>query len=402
MQYVIEKEKKLCISDTCNVLIAGGGIAGVSAALAAARRGLDVLLVEREYMVGGLGTIGLIAIYLPICDGEGQQVCYGIAEELLQLAATTCCEGMFPKAWIRSNATVEERRNGQRFMVQYNPFLYALELEHKLRESGVRLLYGTGIHDVIMDGSYIRGVVVENKSGRSVIRTDSVIDCTGDADICSFAGASVRVYEPQNPLACWYNYLEDGKFCLNQFGAADRTDEDPNHEYKNIGSLRVSGVDAKENSAYVIAGHEKVYEEIARNKKNGQHTNISSLAAIPNFRMTRCLCGETAVDFPKDKETCPDCVGLFPDWTRRGPVYALPFSALYNKSVRNLLTAGRCISATDDMWNVSRAIPVCAVSGEAAGTAFSICFDIENIDIRELQDRLHSKNVRTAIEQIER
>ena len=70
------------------VAVCGGGIAGISAALAAARQGKKVILFEKEYMLGGLGTAGLITIYLPLCDGYGHQVSFGIAEELLKLSIT--------------------------------------------------------------------------------------------------------------------------------------------------------------------------------------------------------------------------------------------------------------------------------------------------------------------------
>ena len=71
-----------------DVAVCGGGIAGISAALAAAREGKKVILFEKQYMLGGLGTAGLVTIYLPLCDGYGHQVSFGIAEELLKLSVT--------------------------------------------------------------------------------------------------------------------------------------------------------------------------------------------------------------------------------------------------------------------------------------------------------------------------
>ena len=68
------------ITDECDCLIAGGGFAGISASLAAARAGAKVTLVEREYILGGLGTAGIVTIYLPLCDGMGRLVSFGIAE----------------------------------------------------------------------------------------------------------------------------------------------------------------------------------------------------------------------------------------------------------------------------------------------------------------------------------
>ena len=86
MSHVINETLATEIKGKCEVLVAGGGIAGIAAALAAARTGADVLLLEREYILGGLGTAGIVTIYLPLCDGMGNQVSFGIAEELLRLS----------------------------------------------------------------------------------------------------------------------------------------------------------------------------------------------------------------------------------------------------------------------------------------------------------------------------
>ena len=83
-----------------DIAVCGGGIAGISAALAAAREGKRVVLFEKEYMLGGLGTAGLITVYLPLCDGLGKQVSYGIAEELLKLSIKYGAEGMYPENWL--------------------------------------------------------------------------------------------------------------------------------------------------------------------------------------------------------------------------------------------------------------------------------------------------------------
>ena len=84
----------------CDVAVCGGGVAGISAALAAARLGKRVILFEREYILGGLGTSGLVTIYLPLCDGYGRQVSFGIAEELLRLSIKHGAEDRYPANWL--------------------------------------------------------------------------------------------------------------------------------------------------------------------------------------------------------------------------------------------------------------------------------------------------------------
>ena len=86
MDYIIEPERKIPVKAEYDTVVAGGGIAGIAAAAAAARGGARVLLIEKQYMPGGLATAGLVTIFLPLCDGMGRQVTFGIAEELLRLS----------------------------------------------------------------------------------------------------------------------------------------------------------------------------------------------------------------------------------------------------------------------------------------------------------------------------
>lgn len=400
MEFVKEPGRALPLRDTCDVLVAGGGIAGAAAALAAARQGKNVLLVEREYMLGGLGTAGLVTIYLPIDDGEGHQVCYGIAEELLRLALPNAFEGRYPALWLQ-NAAVEERRAGQRFLLQYNAQMYALELERLLLENGVRILYGTVVCGVDVHDRRIRYVYVENKSGRSAIGVRSVIDCTGDADVCALCGAPTRLHTAKNPQANWYYHLQDGKLSLNCLGACDDSGEATASDEQRIGEERVSGIDGWENSLFVQCGHRAMMSDILARRECGENCVPVTMPTIPELRMTRCMEGESTLTRASSSHVFADSVGLFPDWTRRGPIYELPFSALHTDAVSNLLTAGRCVSADDEMWNITRVIPVCAVTGEAAGTAAGISDDFTQINIAFLQDVLRSADVRLHTAELE-
>lgn len=89
--------------------VAGGGIAGIAAALASSRNGAKVILIEKQCALGGLAILGLITIYLPLCDGMGKQVIYGIGEELLRLSIKYGYEDNYPNAWLDNN-NIEERK----------------------------------------------------------------------------------------------------------------------------------------------------------------------------------------------------------------------------------------------------------------------------------------------------
>ena len=97
MSFIEEKAKQIPVYGEYDVAVVGGGIAGIAAALAASRHGAKTVLIEKQFALGGLATLGLVTIYLPICDGCGRQVSFGIAEELLKLSMKYGCEGRYPR-----------------------------------------------------------------------------------------------------------------------------------------------------------------------------------------------------------------------------------------------------------------------------------------------------------------
>jgi glycine/D-amino acid oxidase-like deaminating enzyme len=131
-RYINEPARQTEIVLSCDVLVAGAGIAGMAAAIAAARNGAKVILLEREYGLGGMATLGLITIYLPLCDGQGEQLVFGLGEELLKLSIIHGAEAAYPKAWLE-NGTREERIE-HRYITQFNPHLFALRVEKLLTE----------------------------------------------------------------------------------------------------------------------------------------------------------------------------------------------------------------------------------------------------------------------------
>lgn len=192
-KYITEPERKLEIKGEYDVAVAGGGIAGIAAALAAARSGAKTLLIEREFTLGGLATLGLVTIYLPLCDGRGRQVSFGIAEELLRLSIQHGAEANYPEIWLDEHTT-EERAKGQRFEVQYDANVFAILCEQMLTQEGVEILYGTSVSNTTVSEGRINALVLENKSGRYAVSVKSVVDATGDADVCVLADENTALF----------------------------------------------------------------------------------------------------------------------------------------------------------------------------------------------------------------
>ena len=109
--------------------------------------------------------------------------------------------------------------------------------------------------------------------------------------------------------------------------------------------------------------------------------------------MTRRLDGNYAMCDEEQFTYFEDSIGMIPDWRDAGPVYEIPFRCLYGNEILNLIACGRCISVTEDMWDISRAIPGCSVTGEAAGTAAAMGDDFSTLSTAALQDRLRRNGV---------
>lgn len=395
-----EQARKIPVYGSYDTVVVGGGFAGVAAAIAAARGGNKVLLCERLFMLGGLGTAGLVTIYLPICDGNGHQVCYGITEELLKLSIRDGWEKSYPKAWLEGGT--EEEKVGHRYMVQFNASSCAILMEQLLQKEGVEILYGTTVCDAPVSDGRITHLIVENKSGRSAIEVGNVLDCSGDADVCKYAGEETAEFEFGNTLAAWYYEYINGEFRLDLLGYGDIL---PEHRTTGVKvtppeGRRYRGLEADDVSQMMLDSHAFTYRHFLEKGKISTNHMLANIATTPQLRMTRRIVGCQTVHVEQDKQYFADSVGVYPSWRARGPVYELPFSALHGKSVRNLAVAGRIISASDTLWELTRVIPVCAVSGEAVGTAAALCRNFDEVDLETLQNKLRQNGVKLHVNEV--
>ena len=381
----MEQTVKINMVEGYDVAVCGGGIAGIAAALAAARHGKKVVLLERQYMLGGLAIAGLITIYLPLCDGMGKQVSFGIAEELLKLSIKHGAEARYPKNWLDGEGTRTE--TDQRYAVRYNAQLFAILAEQLLIKEGVDILYGCYAVDVIKQADKIDTLVVEGKSGRQGYKVSAVVDATGDCDIALFAGVPTSTFEKGNFLASWYYSSEEKGYVLNQLGCADLG------QYDDPSVRTFSGIGDQCLSEMMILAHENILNHFLKKRETDPSAWIATLPTVPQVRMSRKIQGEYSLSETEVHKYFEDSIGMVSDWRKRGPVFEVPYRTLYSKTVKNLIIAGRCTSVEEDMWDIMRVIPCCAITGQAAGTAAAMTDDFPGLNVSALQKKLEKDGV---------
>jgi len=395
----IDENNKIKIHKSFDVAVCGGGFAGISAAIAAARNGAKTVLFEKGYMLGGLGTAGLVTIYLPLCDGYGHQVSFGISEELLRLSVSYGAEALYPENWLDGKGTKTEK--DKRFEVRYNAQVFAILAEKLLLDLGVEIMYGTYAVGVDMKGDKISHVITENKSGRLAWGVKSVVDATGDCDIAHFSGAPTEVFKQGNILAAWYYYVGENGYNLNLLGASDIPDEEKTgNESSPLIDRRFTGLDGDEISEFTALAHKTLFSDFLKRRETDKTVWPVTIATTPQLRMTRKIAGEYELSHTETFAHFDDSIGMVSNWKKRGPVYEVPFRTLYSKSVKNLVCAGRCTSVNEALWDVMRVIPCCAVTGEAAGTAAALTSDFPALDVSLLQNTLVKNGVRLHISEV--
>lgn len=391
MAHIIMPEKKIEVTKTCDVLVLGGGIAGISAALSAARQGAEVILCEQEWALGGLATLGVVTVFLPLCDGRGTQHIFGIGEELLRLSLDAGGEDRFPDAWIGENPDLEKRKT-QRFLVQFNPQMFAMAAEKLLRENGVKILYGTKAIDTDVKNGKIEHVILNNRGGYEAVCPKVVIDATGDGEVAHMAGEEMHIYK-DNFASYWgYYSAYRGRGCDGYHIYSENFKE----------HRRYDGTCPEDLNEMMFFLHEKLWErtEKVREKEKNPHIYPVTMQTIPPIRMSRALVGAYTLDESEERKPFPDSIGRTTDWRKPGPVFVVPYRTLYGKT-ENLLCAGRNISVTDAMWDITRCIPTCCVTGEGAGIAAAMAAKenkaVSKISIENLQEKLKENHVRVGI-----
>lgn len=412
--FVAEPARRTRVAHEADVLVVGGGSAGVSAAVAAAREGADVLLVERYGALGGLATGGLIVLLLTLDDGRGRQAVAGLCQELTERMARRGAAHFPARAqWGSADPELveEARRWGLvwghaphvvRYSVAYDPEEMRHACCEMLREAGVRVLFHAWACEPIVEGARVDGVTFQGKSGRFAVRARAVVDATGDGDLFAAAGCA---HEKEEVLP-WLWFLVGG---IDDAEAAVASGAGG---FLTIGKGRLLlpwGATAKlarridatspEDLSYAeLACRARVMEEFDRLRRElpgagGAH--LCRIAEQLGITESRRLSGRRVLTREDVDARFDDGVALTGHWTKYGATYQIPYGSLLPRELTNLLVAGRCISVDHRVHHATKEIPCCMATGEAAGTAAALALaagvEPVDLDVAALRRRLRER-----------
>ena len=382
-----------------DVVVAGAGIAGISAAVAAARAGMKTALIEKQTLIGGLATSGLILVYLPLCDGKGTQVTFGIAEELL-LHSLNYGPFDLPEQWGGPKGYKPEEK---RFKCYFNPAGFTLELDKILLEAGVELFLDTMIIAAETDETQrIRKVQTANASGIFDIEGACFIDSTGDASLIRRAGGA---YETGiNYISPWW--MENAPGAAERYHFINDLHIQPTGPIVNYPQIDKpeSGKSATRftRSAWqIIREH---YDKKYSVDPDERHKHFPvHLPAMPQFRKIACAKTLFMLDDDMYGKHFEDSIGLYADWRKCGFVWETPYRSLLPETLNGVLAAGRCMGARGDAWETFRVIPAAAMTGEAAGTAAALSVqndcDPKDLNVEDLRAHLRKNHFRFHLEE---
>ena len=389
--------KTLPIKKKYDVIVCGGGVAGVAAAVSAAKNGCSTLLLEKSNILGGLGTLGLINLFVPMCNGRGKQIIFGLAERWLRLSAELGWDTI-PEEW--KNGEPKEPTN-IRYVQRYSPAIFAYQLTEEIKKSGADILLDCMAVDPVMDGNVCKGVITESKGGTEFYACRMLIDTTGDCDVLRRGGVptvsgenfftfttkmvtleSCREAVDKDDIRYIYKVFAGGN--INLFGDGQPSD-----------MPRWSGLSAEEVTDYIVRNHLLILEKLKESDRKTRE--IVTAPGMPQFRTTCHIKGDYSLKISDAYRHFDDSVCAINDFEHRDHLFEIPLRCLTRRDYPNIITAGRSADGTGYGWDLMRVIPPAILTGQAAGEAACLALKTNRaaaaVDIKALQNKLENENV---------
>lgn len=416
---------------SADVLVIGGGPAGMCAAIAAAREGVSVLLVEQGGCLGGSATRGLVGPFMTCYDRKGEtMIIRGIFEEIVNRMVERGC-ALHPSTVRAGTSFTSWIVVGHDHVTPFEPEGLKRLMDDMMEEAGVKVLFHTDFLQPLMEGETLTGAVVSSKRGIETVRGRVLIDCTGDGDVAARAGVPFEMGNEAlgliQPATMFFHIcgvdaaaLEaDIQANLHNFYRKDgvnyrslhwrvseaRAQGDwplqrvsiglfrmPQPDEWCVNTSRIMGVDSTDNESLTAAEVEGrrqadiIMRFLNKYVPGCQNARLKSTATYVGIRESRHIRGDyrlTAQDLisaqvPEDSillaANSVDVHGRFGPTSNEytpieGDYYGIPYRCLLPIGVENLLLAGRCVSADSTAAGAIRVMPPCMAMGQAAGTA---------------------------------
>lgn len=440
---ITEPARQTPIIDEVDVLVLGGGPAGLAAAVAAARSGARTLLVERYGFLGGMGTAAGVTNF---CGLHGNV--HGVLRQLVQGIGAELLQGIDALGGL---STPHRMFEGRMAAQAYDTAAYKIAADDLLAASGAQVLLHAWVAGVMLRNEHcIDAVLLETKSGRGAIRARQFIDCTGDGDVMACAGVPYEkgtdgdgmMYpstmmrlggvDPERAGEAWRDVVGHMRAAqargqrFSRQGPILRPQKNPTEWRANVTQLArpdggpVDGTDAWQLSAAEAEGRRQAAEFLGflrRDVPGFEHAYLLDLPPQLGIRETRRLVGDYVLteDDVLGCASFPDSIGVngwpveehqagrvefrWPYGTQdeagraasRGYNH-LPWRMLLPKTIDNLLVAGRCASMTHGGQSAARVSGACFIMGQAAGTGCALAvhqgITPRQLSIQSLQDEL--------------
>lgn len=375
-----------------DVAVVGGGAAGCAAAVSAARAGRKVVLLERAVTLGGLATNGLVNWWEPMCDGKGNRLIGGIAEEML-LRGVRYGYDTIPPCW--KSGTAEDCRAASalskaqsRYVSAFSPTLFSLALLAWMRDEGVEVVLDALLTDVSVRDKRVVSLRFATQSGFERVYAERYIDATGSAEV--FYRGGFPTEEGRNAKSYVAHVADRNLVSLRKWYYVGEKSPWQNEDKSGF----VAGTSREDVNAIMQDGQLNLFADVKSGKVKDE---IIAIPTMPQFRTIRCVRGEYTLTGRDANRSFDDSLCVGGDFERKGVWYEIPYRCFVTREADNVVAAGRIVSASDAAWNAVRVIPVAALSGEVSGLVAALSAEkgvpVHGLGLSDLREALAERNL---------